>query len=221
MKTSKPFSTISYNSPEFLKIKLDELVQRNVLAFYAFIKHYAEEDEKKDHIHLICFPNGTYQTDGLREYLKEQNPLDVLKPLGVMPFESSKFGDWYLYCLHDSGYLASKNQTRKHHYLEEDFVSSDSDYLHELSRTIDRSKYEKTLEFVEAVNQGTPFSDLVKRGYIPVPQFNQWRSMYEYLQGSTVFRNDRTTHSPKVDENTGELIEIPTPTNNSDFPFLT
>ena len=74
---------------------------------------------------------------------------------------------------------------------------------------------------MDAVHQGIPFSDLVTRGYVPVPQFNQWRSMYEYLQTNAVFRDDRATHSPKVDENTGELIEIPTPTVESEMPFPT
>lgn len=209
MKTSKPFSTISYNTPDFLKVKLDDLVSRRVLAFYAFVKHYKEEDEKKDHIHLIMFPNGQYQTDALFDYLAEPDFSDLTKKsLGIMPCQNSKFGDWYLYCAHDSGYLASKGQVRHFHYIEEDFVSSDEDYLHELIRTIDRTKYAKTQDFVEQVKKGVPLSEMLTKGQIPAPQFNQWRAMYDYLRyGETTFRADRFSHTPMVDQETGELLQ--------------
>lgn len=207
MKTSKPFSTISYNSSEFLSVKLNDLVQRRVISFFAFIKHYKEEDESKDHIHLIVFPNGQYQTDALQDYLLEPDLTDLTKkPLGIMPCQSSKWGDWYLYACHDTAYLASKTQTRKYHYSEEDFVSPDKDYLHELIRTIDRTKYAKTLDFVNQVKAGVEFNEMVNKGQIPVPQFNQWYSMYEYLRYGDTFRNYGISHTPKVDPETGETI---------------
>lgn len=208
MRTSKPFSTISYNSREFLKVKLDDLVQRQVISFYSFVYHYKEEDEKKDHIHLVIFPNGLYQTDALRDYLLEPDPTDLTnKPLGIMPCQNSKWGDWFLYCSHDVAYLASKGQTRQHHYPEEDFFSSDADYLHELIRTIDRTKYAKTQDFVNQVQNGVSLSDMLLKGQIPAPQFNQWRSMYDYLKGNETYRNDRTTHTPKIDPETGEFLD--------------
>lgn len=198
MKTSKPFSTISYNSVEFLNLKLTDLVNRNILSFYTFVYHYAEADEKKDHIHLIMFPNGQIQTDTLKAYLRELNPNDpTAPPLGVMPFNSSKWSDWFLYSSHDTAYLASKGQTRQYHYTEEDFYSSEPDYLHEMIHTIDRSRYAKTLEFVQSVQEGTPFTDLVLQGKIPAPQFGQWRAMYDYLNSATAYRSGRTTHTPK------------------------
>lgn len=207
MKTSKPFSTISYNSTEFLSVKLNDLVQRRVISFFAFVYHYKEEDEKKDHIHLIVFPNGQYQTDALQDYLLEPDLSDLTKkPLGIMPCQNSKWGDWYLYCSHDSAYLASKGQTRQYHYLEEDFVSSDEDYLHELIRTIDRTKYAKTQDFVDQVKKGVPLSEMLTKGQIPAPQFNQWRAMYDYLKFGDTFRNDRVSHTPKVDTETGEIL---------------
>lgn len=201
MKTTKPFSTISYNSVTFLAAKLLDLVQRRVIAFFAFVKHFKEEDERKDHIHLIVFPNGQYQTDALADYLAEPDPTNLAnKPLGIMPPQSSKFADWYLYACHDSAYLASKGQTRAHHYTQEDFVSSDDDYLNELIHTIDRTKYAKSQEFVQQVLDGVPFGEMLRKGQIPAPQFNQWLSMYNYLQESGTFRADRTSHTPKDDD---------------------
>lgn len=207
MKTTKPFSTISYNSTNFLDAKLKALYDRRVIAFYAFVYHYAEEDESKNHIHLLCFPNGQYQTDQLHDYLQELDPQDPMQPLGIMPIRSSKWEDWYLYASHDVAYLASKGQARKYHYAESDFHSPSKDYLHEIICTIDRTKYAKTQDFVNAVQDGTTFIDLVTKGQIPAPQFNQWKSMYDYLQYEGTYRNNRPTHTPlpnKVDED-GQL----------------
>ena len=209
MKTSKPFSTISYNSKDFLISKLDELVQKRHISFYAFVEHYPEDDEKKKHKHLIIIPNGQVQTDQITDLLQEMDITNPLKPLGVMPWRSSKWGDWYLYTCHDSAYLMSKGQTRKHHYQEQDFTSSNYDYMHELITTIDRTKYVKSQEFYQKAVQGIPFIHLVGQGQVPMPQFNQYKAMYDYIQDIT-FRNGRQTHSPKdsitVYESTGEVL---------------
>lgn len=199
MKTTKPFSTISYNTVDFLTAKLDDLVCRRVISFYAFIKHYKEQDERKDHIHLIIFPNGQYQTDALFDYLCEPDLTDLTKkPLGIMPCQSSKWDHWYLYACHDIAYLASKQQTRQHHYLEQDFVSSDSDYLHELIANIDLSKYSRTAEFIKQVDCGASFDELVRKGFVPAPQFTQWRALYDHLHYNTLSRNNGQTHTPNT-----------------------
>ncbi len=207
MKTSKPFSTISYNTPGFLSSKLNELVAKRCISFYAFVYHYAEEDEKKDHIHLCIIPNGQVQTDSITDLLQELDPSNPLKPLGVMPWHSSKWGDWFLYSSHDVAYLASKGQTREHHYLETDFTSSDEDYLHELVTTIDRTKYAKTQDFVKKVQAGVPLIEMLQNGQIPAPQFNQWSSIYDYVRNNSTFRNGASSHSPRVNEETGEIID--------------
>lgn len=201
MKTSKAFSTISYNTPDFLAVKLDELVQRRVISFYAFVYHYKEDDERKDHIHLYIEPNGQYQTDSLSDYLLEPDFTNLAAPpLGIMPCKSSKFGDWFLYTCHDAAYLASKGQSRSHHYDTPDFRTSNSDYLLEQVHTIDRSPYKKTQEFVKAVKDGTSLFEMVSSGQVPIHQFNQWASMYEYVQSNGLFRNGKRTHTPIIDD---------------------
>lgn len=205
MKTTKPFSTISYNSIEFLENRLSELVQKRLISFFAFVHHYAEADERKDHIHLIIIPNGQVQTDSVTDILQELDPSNPLKPLGVMPWHTSKWGDWFLYTCHDTAYLATKGQTREHHYQESDFVTSDPDYFHELITTIDRTKYVKTQDFVRKVQEGHSLLEMLQKGQIPAPQFNQWKQMFEYINENTAYRGDRTTHSPKVDPRTGEV----------------
>lgn len=206
MRTTKPFSTISYNSPGFLACELDKLVQRRIISFYAFVRHYAEADETKDHIHLIIFPNGQVNTDSISDVLVEPDFSNPLKPLGVMPWKSSKWDDWYLYAIHNKGYLTSKNQVRTYYYTESDVVSPYPDYLHELVCTIDMSKYAKTQEFVDRVLSGETFESMVARGQIPAPQFNQWMQMYNFLKDSELYRDGRSSHSPKVSVD-GELLE--------------
>ena len=46
MKTSKPISTISYNSEEYLKSKLDYLVKNNTVEFWFYVKHLGEYDKE-------------------------------------------------------------------------------------------------------------------------------------------------------------------------------
>lgn len=207
MRTSKPFSTISYNSLEFLNEKLGMLLQKRLITFYAFVKHYPEEDERKEHKHLYIIPNGQIDTDSVTDYLQEMDLTNPLKPLGVMPWQSSKWADWFLYTSHDTAYLASKNQTRKYHYTQEDFVTSHDDFFLEQIHTIDRTKYIKTQEFVDQIKSGATLFEMVAKGQIPAPQFLQYSSMYSYIKNEITERNGRVTHSPNVDKETGEIID--------------
>lgn len=206
MKTSKPFATISYNSPEFLFNKLNDLVNRGKLSWFAFVKHYAEEDEKKDHLHVFFIPDGQIDTKPLGDLLREYDPTHPDKPLCVLPFQNSKFPDWYLYTLHNTEYLASKGQSRKYHYTKSDFVSSNEDYLTELEHLIDRSKINNITVVREAVENSIPFSTLVKEGRIPVQLISQYQKVYDLIVYNNTLRNGRFTHTPIYDPETGEVI---------------
>lgn len=197
MRTSKPFSTISYNSDDFLNNKLNDLINKRFISFFCFVNHYAEEEETKSHKHLFIIPNGQINTDNFSDILQELDITNPLKPLGIMPCQSSKWADWYLYTTHDVSYLASKGQLRKFHYTKEDFTSSNNDFFIELIHTIDKSKYVKTQEFVSQILDGNSFFDMVAKGQIPAPQFNQWLSMYNFIKSST----------QNIDFTTGEVID--------------
>lgn len=152
-------------------------------------------------------PDGQIDTKTVTNLLQEldlKNP--HLPPLGVMPWRSSKFDDWFLYVSHDVAYLASKGQTRKYHYQPSDFISSNDDFFNELIHTIDRSKYQKSKDFYDAAMNGVSFEKLLATGQIPVPQFNQFLQMYNYITGGQAYRNGRETHTPKFDDETGELL---------------
>ena len=95
MKTSKPISTISYNSEEYLKSKLDYLVKNNTVEFWFYVKHLGEYDKEtnmqdKDHMHLYIQCCDRVDTVKLREQFVEYENGDLnSKPLQCMPFQTS------------------------------------------------------------------------------------------------------------------------------------
>ncbi len=195
MRTSKPFSTISYNSPDYLKAKLDELIESRKIEFYAFIEHIPEDDETKFHKHLLIIPNGTINTDQIQDHLTELDPEKPDKPLGCIMCRPSKFGDWYLYVLHDKGYLAQKGQTREYHYTPDEITVSDKDYFNELIHTIDYSPYTRFTQIRQFAEDGVAFSELVHMGLIPPQQVYAYEKTYNtLLQYNGTFRNGRNGH---------------------------
>lgn len=205
MRTSKPFSTISYNSEDFLEQKLGDLVARRQIDFYAWVKHYPEEDEKKEHKHLYIVPNGRVDTDQLLDYLLEIDPKLPDKPLKCIRPHSSKFADWYLYAIHDTAYLASKGQSRRYHYALEDIKTSDSDYLLEEVHTIDYAALRRFSALRESALQGVPFEELLMSGSIPIQQTYAYRQAYELMANFGTNRAGRKGHQ-KIDPETGEVI---------------
>lgn len=211
MKTTKPCSTISYNSKEFLERKLNELIDRRIIDFWAFIEHLPEEDEKKEHKHVHIVPNGKIDTDQVKDFLTELNPADIEHPFGCLWFQSSKFDDWYFYELHDIEYLASKGQSRKYQYLESDFVYSSEDYFSQLKHRIDYSKIgnKKTKRVIDEIKHGEDLVSLLNRGLISPQNFMQWEKIYNAM----TYRGDRITHTPLssdvIDLETGEIEEDP------------
>lgn len=195
MKTSKPFSTISYNTPEYLTARLDELISSRKIEFYAFIEHLPETDETKLHKHLLIVPNGRIDTDQIQDHLTELDPEKPDKPLGCIMCRPSKFGDWFLYVLHDSGYLAQKGQTREYHYEPDEIIVSDTDYFNELRHTIDYTPYTRFTQIRQYADDGIAFHELVRMGLIPPQQVYAYEKTYSMLlQHNATFRNGRDGH---------------------------
>ena len=120
-------STISYNSEAFLINKLNELAKNHVISDYMFIRHLPEEDERKDHIHLVLKPNKRIDTMEIQEFLTELVP-EAKKPLKCIDFhKTSDLDEWILYELHHQGYLLSKGESRKYVYNKDDFRYYDED----------------------------------------------------------------------------------------------
>lgn len=223
MRTSKPFSTISFNTYSFLWRKCVDLVNNYKIFSFIFIHHLPEEDENKEHYHLFLIPNGTLDTEKIREEFLELLPGED-KPLGVLPFRSSSFVDWYLYAIHDKDYLVSKCQSRKYHYSDEDLKYPDYDQFIQLKHSADFSKFKRMKRFREMAESGVPFQNLVAQGFVPVQQIFQYREMYnlikssfeiDYLHTSLTERNNRVPHADSFD---GE-IETIGDASDGDLPF--
>lgn len=157
MRTSKPISTISYNSPDFLYDTLIRLNYLKIISYFEFIEHLPDKDDKKKHIHLYIEPNKVLDTETfgyefvqyvfskLFKFDKSFKPCykkyaiklrclkskyrysSKLKPLKCINWQNSKFGDWYWYALHDKDYLKSKMLTRNCFYSDKDIVTCDLD----------------------------------------------------------------------------------------------
>lgn len=226
MRTTKPVSTISYNSPAFLKLKLEELTASKKVSFWAFIEHNPEPDEAKDeagkkkHIHLYIEPAKMLQTEDLKGFFAEPDPEKPDKPKSCIFFNSSKFGDWYLYGLHDKAYLAYKHQSRVHHYKAEQMVTSDADEMNARVQQIDMMDITPYMKIMESISQGLTWDEFVSSARVPLPMLGAYRIAFDALLTSTLNRNGHSGHEKPEEEEkrpkpsivysdpvTGEVIE--------------
>ena len=198
MKTKRMISTVGYNSEEFLEKTCNDLVSCGVLEFWFAIKHQPEEDETKQHWHIVCQPSSSIDTASLRSQFLEPDPSNENGiPLGVMPFRFTKsFEDWYLYAIHHKGYLMWKNEFRAFHYQFGDIIGSDIDLLREMVTEANISKYRCYEEIFLCAERGVPFSALVADGIVPLQYICQFQKLYECLRNDAVktFRGGRSGH---------------------------
>lgn len=223
MKTTKPIATISFNTPAFLELKLNELLRAGKISFWAFVPHKPEDDEagKKEHSHLYVEPSKMMQTDDLKAELKEYDPEHPDKPRGCLTFKSSKFDPWYLYGLHDKRYLASKSQSRKFHYQYEDFITCDPDELLCKVRSIDLVSLSPYADMEEAQRQGFTWAEYFSRGTVPLPQVALFERAWNLLLQVKTERADRQGHPMDIDPNTGEVLTpSESPENASEWTDL-
>lgn len=190
MRTTKPIATISFNSASYLKLKLDELKKAKIISVYHFIEHLPEDDEagKKRHIHLYIEPSKLIQTDDLAEHFLEFDAEKPDKPKRCLLFRTSKFGDWYMYAIHDKAYLASKGQSRRYHYGYDDVVTSDADELYRAFREIDLSHLTPLREIMQAVENGLSFSEYLKKGRVPIQQIHAYQKAFDLIAYDGTYR---------------------------------
>lgn len=216
MRTSKPIATISYNTPEFLKLKLEELRKAGRVSEWYFIQHKPEEDQKKPHIHLYVVPSKMLQTDDLTKEFLQPDPANNGKYVTCPRWVSSKFADWYLYGIHDKAYLASKGQTRQYHYRLTDVQAFDQDALEECVREIDLTSLTAVKRMLDAQQAGITFAQFFRTGGVPVNAVKAFQEAWNLLYSTGTYRNGRAepteaTEAPPegVDPVTGEFTEDP------------
>ena len=130
MNTTCPIATISYNSENFLKERLQELQRNHSISSWFFIFHYAEGQRPKDHFHVWMKPNKRLDTMTLQEFFAEDDPGNPDGPkLGCIDFVSSKIDFAILYYAHYKPYLTYIHQKRIYHYDWNQFVVSDQNWF--------------------------------------------------------------------------------------------
>lgn len=159
MKTTKLISTISFNTPDFVKGTIARLLESELITYAHWISHKPEKGDNKEHIHLLIEPSKAIDTSSLSKEFIQPIPDD--KPLKTLPFNKSKVSDWILYSLHHQGYLASKFQTREFEYKLDDIQTTDRDLLE--------------AQYNEAIRGLNPLVDFVKQWY------NQGKSLNDLL----------------------------------------
>lgn len=200
VRTTKPISTISFNTPAYLEQKLKELTRAGILQFWAFISHKPEDDEggKKEHIHLYMEPSKILQTEDLKDEFIELLPGED-KPRKCIGIVSSKFDDWYMYALHDKRYLAGKGQSRRFHYSADAFISTDEDELNFKVKRIDLLSLSPYADMMEAIYQGVTWDEYFARGTIPIPQIRQFETAWLALARNATYRNGYEGHENDID----------------------
>lgn len=208
-------STISYNTPEFLRVKLEDLRKAKIISEWYFIEHQPEADEKKVHIHMLVVPSKQLSTDDLAEnFIQPDLPNPPRKTLW---WEITKdWSDWYLYSIHDPEYLASKGQSREWVYTIDQMEAHDRDFLEERVARIDRSTLTPVSIVKKYIKSGHGFADLLASGSVPLTQAYAYKLAFDTL-GSDLARNGRKTHTPKDEQgkNSPSDVQSSEPDTNS------
>lgn len=186
MKTSKPISTISYNTDEFLRGMLDNLKKARRVEYWCYVKHNGEVQEdgtrEKDHKHVLIVPNGKIDTMDIGEMSLEMDPNNVKKPFRCIDFRSSKIDEWFLYCSHDPDYLRTKFLVREFTYSMVDFVSSDEDETEvKWNRAFHESDYMKNQRLLTLMKDHSA-SQLTANGFVQPQNAFQMQVFYNMLE---------------------------------------
>lgn len=212
MRTSKPISTISYNSKEFLIAKLNQWHSEHRIAYWCIICHVGEilDDgtKEKDHYHVYIEPNGQVDTMSLQEDTKELD-LKNNKPLKCIDFRSSNNDDWTWYCLHDPQYLARKGECRQYTYTRDDFISCDADEFDaRFYRAMHCERIVQDNRLAQYIQNGFSLGQLTYLGVIPMTkaiQAKEWYKLYKSGEKEEKRKNDPLV---KYDDDTGMLQTI-------------
>lgn len=183
MNTSASISAISYNTSEYLDMVLHRLYDLHIISDFMWIKHKAEEDEKKDHIHLWLNPNTRIDTINLQNEFKELE-VGCDKPLGITNPRKSDIDEWILYCQHFRPYLFSKLEDRKFYYQKSDFHYLDQDTFEEnYYHAFHSSDWAKQLQ-INTLLEDPNFcrADLILKGVLPLNQANSLLSLLRLEQ---------------------------------------
>lgn len=127
MNTSRPQSTISYNTERFLKKTLNDLINDGTISFWFYIKHKPDSDDKVEHIHLRIelrkkIDTIEFASNFIQHIRDKKHPITKTRS-----FQYSDCNNWFCYVVHNLDYLAYKNMTRNIQYTLLDIKSNDKE----------------------------------------------------------------------------------------------
>ena len=169
MSTKRPLGSISFNTVDFLTNKLNELLTDELVQSWCFVRHHAEEDTKKDHIHVLVIPSKPVDPLRIRKRFNEFHPDG---DLCCLPFMPSKVSDWVLYALHYPPYLIKKGITRQFNYDLSELVSSEPrEWIENVFYEAQEELLDNRLaQFLNLCERGDTFGDILASGLVPPNQ---------------------------------------------------
>lgn len=190
MKTKQFLSTICYSRTNVMFEKLVALYNSGKIDFFVFIPHHPEEDEKKEHSHLLIFPNQPIETRDLDVLLIDpQSDGQTLGTCGIWhTVGKNNVSDWLLYGMHDPMYMRVKGyDVRKYTYEPCEFYTNNADALdtliydayHTSTFTFNRRILDIILKSKDITQTG---KELVLNGYIPLNSTCSFHHMLQILK---------------------------------------
>ena len=225
--TALPMSTISYNSQEFLLLKLDELHQSGKLDDFRAIKHFGEDGDK-DHFHVIVFPSKRLDFVKVTEVFREVDLANPGKPLGVMPWRRSQPDHWLLYALHDEAYLRShqKNDEASHkiRYSLSDIFTPFPEQLERDYRQALPLQSTDNQVIIDALNRGMSAVDVMYTYDISPMKvtsvLSAWQNVHRMEQQLGLAKAyEKRNEGPMIDL-VKDGLPIPEGVNDEDNPFI-
>lgn len=204
MSTKRSISTISFNTISYLDSVLKDLVENSLIQSYIYIQHQAEEDTKKNHIHMILCPAKPLDPMKVRRLFIEPC---IEGDLQCLPFQPSKLGDWVLYALHFPPYLVKKGITRINHYTLDELKSNEpKEWLEDIFfKASEELENHRVSTFIDRMEQGANFGDLLASGLVPFNQVIFYDKLYHTYRPNdnyeTWHRATSTHKKTKVQQN--------------------
>lgn len=208
--TALPMSTISYNSVEFLTIKLTAMLDSGKLDDFRFIRHIGEDGDK-DHVHLWVRPSKRLDFKALSDDLREVDLSNPGKTLGVLPWRKSDADNWLMYILHDPDYLAihSKANDEPTHKIEYSLQDVYTPYPEQLERDFRRAvslRQTDAQRVIQALQRGMSVVDIMYTIQMNPTQIQAIARAYQEAVYSA--RRHWDDEKPQRDKNTPLQVDL-------------
>lgn len=225
MRTSSPFTALSYVPLSVLLNRLSSLTAHGYFDFWGLIAHKGEHldfgiladtsvpavldsPRDKDHIHLYLQPSRLIDTQTFDDV---ENGLACIDINNSIPFKTvgyrkcKSFLDWYLYNLHYEPYLQTKLETKEFHYNPCDFYWSDMSVAQMyISEALNSSAFAKQIRVKNFLSSGGSVGELAYNGVISAGEAFAYKNYGQlFSEGRYIVEGRKIV---TIDEVTGEIL---------------